>query len=79
MVGNPVNNGPNFSAGANLAMLLMFAIDQEWDEIDLMVHQFQKTMMRARYSSIPVVTAPHGLTLGGGCELNLHADAAGCR
>jgi 3-hydroxyacyl-CoA dehydrogenase len=69
------NNGPNFSAGANLAMLLMFAIDQEWDEIDLMVRQFQKTMMRARYSSIPVVTAPHGLTLGGGCELNLHADA----
>jgi len=69
------NNAPNFSAGANLAMLLMFAIDQEWDEIDLMVRQFQKTMMRARYSSIPVVTAPHGLTLGGGCELNLHADA----
>lgn len=70
------NNAPNFSAGANLAMLLMFAIDQEWDEIDLMVRSFQKTMMRARYSSIPVVTAPHGLTLGGGCELNLHADAA---
>jgi 3-hydroxyacyl-CoA dehydrogenase len=69
------NNGPNFSAGANLAMLLMFAIDQEWDEIDLMVRQFQKTMMRARYSSVPVITAPHGLTLGGGCELNLHADA----
>jgi 3-hydroxyacyl-CoA dehydrogenase len=70
------NNAPNFSAGANLAMLLMFAIDQEWDEIDLMVRSFQKTMMRARYSSVPVVTAPHGLTLGGGCELNLHADAA---
>lgn len=69
------NNAPNFSAGANLALLLMFAIDQEWDEIDLMVRSFQKTMMRARYSSVPVVTAPHGLTLGGGCELNLHADA----
>lgn len=69
------NNAPNFSAGANLAMLLMFAIDQEYDEIDLMVRMFQRTMMRARYSAIPVVTAPHGLTLGGGCEINLHADA----
>ncbi len=69
------NNGPNFSAGANLAMLLMFAADQEYDEIDMMVRVFQKSMMRVRYSSIPVVTAPHHLTLGGGCELNLHADA----
>lgn len=69
------NNAPNFSAGANLAMLLMFAIDQEYDEIDLMVRTFQKAMMRVRYSSIPVVTAPHGLSLGGGCEINLHADA----
>jgi 3-hydroxyacyl-CoA dehydrogenase len=69
------NNAPNFSAGANLAMLLMFAIDQEYDEIDLMVRTFQKTMMRTRYSSVPVVTAPHGLSLGGGCEINLHADA----
>ncbi|MBC7383969.1 MAG: 3-hydroxyacyl-CoA dehydrogenase [Bacteroidia bacterium] len=69
------NNGVNFSAGANLAMLLMFAADQEYDEIDLMVRVFQKAMMRVRYSSIPVVTAPHHLTLGGGCELNLHADA----
>ncbi|MCU0442300.1 MAG: 3-hydroxyacyl-CoA dehydrogenase NAD-binding domain-containing protein [Bacteroidia bacterium] len=69
------NNGQNFSAGANLAMLLMFAIDQEFDEIDLMVRMFQKTMMRVRYSAIPVVTAPHGLSLGGGCEINLHADA----
>jgi 3-hydroxyacyl-CoA dehydrogenase len=63
-----------FSAGANLAMLFMFAIEQEFDEINLMIAQFQQTMMRARYSSIPVVTAPHTLTLGGGCELNLHAD-----
>jgi 3-hydroxyacyl-CoA dehydrogenase len=69
------NNAPNFSAGANLAMLLMFAIDQEYDEIDLMVRMFQKTMMRTRYSAIPIVTAPHGLSLGGGCEINLHADA----
>ena len=63
-----------FSAGANLAMLFMFAIEQEFDEINLMIAQFQQTMMRARYSSIPVVTAPHTLALGGGCELNLHAD-----
>jgi 3-hydroxyacyl-CoA dehydrogenase len=63
-----------FSAGANLAMLFMFAIEQEFDEINLVIAQFQQTMMRARYSSIPVVTAPHTLALGGGCELNLHAD-----
>jgi 3-hydroxyacyl-CoA dehydrogenase len=63
-----------FSAGANLAMLFMFAVEQEYDEIDMMIAAFQETMMRARYSSIPVVTAPHSLALGGGCELNLHAD-----
>jgi 3-hydroxyacyl-CoA dehydrogenase len=63
-----------FSAGANLAMLFMFAIEQDFDEINLMIAQFQQTMMRARYSSIPVVSAPHTLALGGGCELNLHAD-----
>jgi 3-hydroxyacyl-CoA dehydrogenase len=63
-----------FSAGANLAMLFMFAVEQEFDEINLMIAQFQQTMMRARYSSVPVVTAPHTLALGGGCELNLHAD-----
>ncbi|PWJ56547.1 3-hydroxyacyl-CoA dehydrogenase [Dyadobacter jejuensis] len=63
-----------FSAGANLAMLFMFAIEQEFDEINMVIAQFQQTMMRARYSSIPVVTAPHTLALGGGTELNLHAD-----
>lgn len=63
-----------FSAGANLAMLFMYSVEQEYDEIDLMIATFQETMMRARYSSIPVVTAPHSLALGGGCELNLHAD-----
>ncbi|MCE7073512.1 3-hydroxyacyl-CoA dehydrogenase NAD-binding domain-containing protein [Dyadobacter sp. CY327] len=63
-----------FSAGANLAMLFMFAIEQEFDEINMVIAQFQQTMMRARYSAIPVVTAPHSLALGGGCELNLHAD-----
>jgi 3-hydroxyacyl-CoA dehydrogenase len=68
------NEGANFSAGANLAMLLMFAIEQEYDEIDIMINQFQKTMMRVRYSSIPVVVAPHAMALGGGCEITLHAD-----
>lgn len=63
-----------YSAGANLGMLFMFAVEQEFDEINLMIAQFQQTMMRARYSSIPVVTAVHSLALGGGCEINLHAD-----
>ncbi len=63
-----------FSAGANLATLFMYAIEQEYDEINMMIAQFQQTMLRARYSSIPVVGAPHSLALGGGCELNLHAD-----
>lgn len=68
------NQGANFSVGANLALLLMNAFEQEWDEINMMIRTFQNTMMRARYSSIPVVVATHGLTLGGGCELSLHAD-----
>ena len=68
------NDGPNFSAGANVGMIFMLAIEQEYDELDLAIRMFQNTMMRVRYSSIPVVIAPHGLTLGGGCEINLHAD-----
>jgi len=68
------NEGPNFSAGANVGMIFMLAIDQEYDELDMAIRMFQNTMMKARYSSTPVVVAPHGLTLGGGCELNLHAD-----
>lgn len=69
------NEGQNFSVGANLSMLYMFAGDQDFDEINLMIAQFQNTMMRARYSSVPVVVAPHNMALGGGCELSLHADA----
>jgi 3-hydroxyacyl-CoA dehydrogenase len=69
------NDGENFSAGANLALILMLAIEQEWDELNFAVKAFQKATMRLRYSSIPVVVAPHGLTLGGGCEMCLHADA----
>jgi 3-hydroxyacyl-CoA dehydrogenase len=68
------NEGANFSAGANVGMIFMLAIDQEYDELDMAIRMFQNTMMRARYSSVPVVTAPHGLTLGGACELSLHSD-----
>lgn len=57
------NNGENFSAGANLGMIFMLAIEQEWDELDMAVRAFQNAMMRVRYSSIPVVVAPHGLAL----------------
>lgn len=68
------NDAANFSAGANLALVYMYALEQEYDEINFMIKQFQDTMMRMRYSAIPVVGAPHGLALGGGCEINLHCD-----
>ncbi len=68
------NQGAQFSAGANLAMLLMFAIEQEYDEINFMIKHFQDTMMRVKYSAIPTVVAPHGMSLGGGCEISLHSD-----
>jgi 3-hydroxyacyl-CoA dehydrogenase len=68
------NEGANFSAGANVGMIFMLAIEQEYDEVDMAIRFFQNTMMRARYSAIPVITAPHALTLGGACELSLHSD-----
>lgn len=68
------NEGANFSAGANVGMIFMLAVEQEYDELDMAVRLFQNTTMRARYSSVPVIVAPHGLALGGGCELSLHAD-----
>ena len=68
------NDAAQFSAGANVGMIFMLAIEQEYDELDMAIRMFQNTMMRARYSSIPVVVAPHGLTLGGACELSLHSD-----
>ncbi|MEN8137424.1 MAG: 3-hydroxyacyl-CoA dehydrogenase/enoyl-CoA hydratase family protein [Bacteroidota bacterium] len=68
------NQGENFSVGANLAMIFMMAIEQEYDELNMAIRQFQDTMMRVRYSSIPVIAAPHGMTFGGGAELTLHAD-----
>jgi 3-hydroxyacyl-CoA dehydrogenase len=69
------NDGEVFSAGANLGMVFMLAVEQEYEELDMAIRAFQQFTMRARYSSIPVVVAPRGLTLGGGCELTLHADA----
>ena len=68
------NQGTNFSVGANLGMVFMYAIEQEYDELNLMIATFQNTIMRAKYSSVPVIVAPHAMTLGGGCELTLHAD-----
>ncbi|MDV3307231.1 MAG: 3-hydroxyacyl-CoA dehydrogenase/enoyl-CoA hydratase family protein [Cyclobacteriaceae bacterium] len=64
----------DFSLGANLGLVFMFAIEQDYDELEFMVRQFQRTVMRARYSSVPVVVCPKGRTLGGGCEITLHAD-----
>jgi 3-hydroxyacyl-CoA dehydrogenase len=68
------NQGANFSVGANIGMIFMMAVEQEYDELNMAVKYFQDTCMRLRYSSIPVVVAPHGMTLGGGCEMTLHAD-----
>lgn len=68
------NNGANFSAGANVGMIFMLAVEQEYDELNAAVMYFQNTMMRMRYSGIPVVAAPHNMALGGGCELCLHSD-----
>ncbi|HEU4497537.1 MAG TPA: 3-hydroxyacyl-CoA dehydrogenase NAD-binding domain-containing protein, partial [Flavobacterium sp.] len=68
------NQAANFSVGANIGMIFMMAVEQEYDELNMAVKMFQDTMMRVRYSGIPVVVAPHGMTLGGGCEMALHAD-----
>lgn len=68
------NDGAQFSAGANVGLIFMLAAEQEFDELNMAVRMFQNTSMRIRYSSVPVVIAPHGLTLGGGCEFSLHAD-----
>ncbi|TPN85103.1 3-hydroxyacyl-CoA dehydrogenase/enoyl-CoA hydratase family protein [Aquimarina algicola] len=68
------NQAANFSVGANIGMIFMMAVEQEYDELNMAVKYFQDTMMRMRYSAIPTVAAPHGMTLGGGCELSLHAD-----
>lgn len=68
------NQAANFSVGANIGMIFMMAVEQEYDELNMAIKYFQDTMMRMRYSAIPTVAAPHGMTLGGGCELSMHAD-----
>lgn len=68
------NQGANFSVGANIGMIFMMAVEQEYDELNMAIKMFQDTMMRVRYSGIPVIVAPHGMTLGGGCEMSMHAD-----
>ncbi|MFS4492203.1 3-hydroxyacyl-CoA dehydrogenase NAD-binding domain-containing protein [Maribacter sp. 2308TA10-17] len=68
------NQAANFSVGANIGMIFMMAVEQEYDELNMAIKMFQDTMMRMRYSSIPTVAAPHGMSLGGGCEISLHAD-----
>ena len=68
------NQAANFSVGANIGMIFMMAAEQEYDELNMAIKYFQDTMMRMRYSAIPTVAAPHGMTLGGGCELSMHAD-----
>ncbi len=68
------NQGTNFSVGANIGMIFMMAVEQEYDELNGAIKYFQDTMMRMRYSSIPTISAPHGMSLGGACELSMHAD-----
>lgn len=68
------NQGKNFSVGANIGMIFMMAVEQEYEQLNMAVKLFQDTTMRLRYSSIPTVVATHGMTLGGGCEIALHAD-----
>ena len=68
------NQGANFSVGANIGMIFMMAVEQEYDELNMAIKLFQDTMMRVRYSAAPVIVAPHGMTLGGGCEMTMHAD-----
>ncbi len=66
------NQGEHFSAGANLMLVLLAAQEEEWDELDLTIRQFQGANMAIKYADVPVVAAPFGLTLGGGCEVCLH-------
>jgi 3-hydroxyacyl-CoA dehydrogenase len=66
------NQGDNFTVGANLMLALLAAQEEEWDELDLSIRQFQRANMALKCADIPVVVAPFGLTLGGGCEIALH-------
>jgi len=68
------NDAPNFSAGANLMLLLLEAQEGNWDDIDLMIRAFQSATQSLRFADVPVIVATAGLTLGGGCEIGLHGD-----
>lgn len=68
------NQASNFSVGANIGMIFMMAAEQEYEELNMAIKYFQDTIMRVRYSSIPVIVAPHGMSLGGACEMSMHAD-----
>jgi 3-hydroxyacyl-CoA dehydrogenase len=68
------NDAQNFSAGANLMLVLLEAQEANWEELDVMIRTFQQATMALRYCDVPVVAAPAGLTLGGGTEIALHAD-----
>ena len=68
------NQAANFTVGANIGMIFIMAVEQEYGELNMAIKMFQDTMMRVRYSGIPVIVAPHGMTLGGGCEMSMHAD-----
>jgi 3-hydroxyacyl-CoA dehydrogenase len=69
------NDAQNFSVGANLMLLLMSVQEEEWDDVDLAIRQFQGMTQAIKFSPKPVVSAPFGLALGGGCEVSLHAAA----
>ncbi len=68
------NQAANFSVGANLAMALMMAVEQDYDELAMSVKIFQDTVMRLRYSSVPTLITPRGMTFGGACEMSMHVD-----
>ncbi len=68
------NQATNFSVGANLAMALMMAVEQDYDELAFGVKHFQDTVMRLRYSSVPTLMTPRGMTFGGACEMGMHVD-----
>src|SRR6202042_2633178 len=67
------NQATNFSVGANLMLVLISAQEGEWDDIHMAVRQFQRATMAIKYAAGPVVAAPQGMALGGGCEIALHA------
>ncbi len=69
------NQGNNFSVGANLMLMAVALAEGAYEDINMMVRSFQKATMAVKYAKVPVVAAPFGMTLGGGCEFSLHADA----